>query len=65
MGLHKDYDERYFSDIPYDEDAEELSHRKKIKRLLENRLEKKRLKEEFKDDFDELNGEFDWDELDR
>lgn len=33
--------------------------------MLEDRLERKRLKEEFKDDFDELSGEFDWDELDK
>lgn len=33
--------------------------------MLEDRFEHKRLKEEFKDDFDELSGEFDWELLDK
>lgn len=65
MGLHKDHDGNYFTDYHYEDDAEDLTHRKKIKRLLEEKLEKKRLKEEFKDDFDELNGDFNWDDLDK
>ena len=63
MGLHKDYEDKTFSDYSYDEDVSDLDHKKKIKRLLEEKLERKRLKDEFKDDFDELNGEFDWDDL--
>lgn len=65
MGLHEDYDDQSFSDFNYDEDIKDLDQRKKIKKLLDERLERKRLKEEFKDDFDELNGDFDWDEQDR
>lgn len=65
MGLHKDYEDKIFSDYSYDEDVSDLDHKKKIKRLLEEKLERKRLKDEFKDDFDELNGEFDWDDLDK
>jgi len=66
MSLHEDWDDYSFSDKNYDEETEsveELDHKKKIKRLLEERLERKRLKDEFKDDFDELDGEFDWDEI--
>ncbi|MGL6030223.1 MAG: hypothetical protein ACRC0M_10670 [Legionella sp.] len=65
MGLHKDYEDKTCSDYSYDEDVSDLDHKKKIKRLLEEKLERKRLKDEFKDDFDELNGEFDWDDLDK
>ncbi len=64
MSLHRERDEYSFSDYEV-EDKEDLSHRKKVKRLLEDRLERKRLKDEFKDDFDELSGEFDWSELDK
>jgi len=62
MGLRKDYDDDSyaFSDFPI-ESGEELSHRKQIRKKLEERLERKRLKEEL----DELDGEFDWDDLDR
>lgn len=42
-------------------DAEQLSHRKRVRKALEERLERKRLKEEF----DELDGEFDWEEFER
>lgn len=68
MSLHEDSDDYSFSDYNYDEEKEEvqnLDQRKKVKRLLEDRLERKRLKDEFKDDFDELSGEFDWDDLDK
>ncbi|MFC3909370.1 hypothetical protein ACFORL_09835 [Legionella dresdenensis] len=63
MGLRKDYDDDSFSftDIPMEEDAEELSHKKRVRKLLEQKLERKRLKEEF----DELDGEFDWDDLEK
>lgn len=65
MSLHEEYDDQSFSDYNFDDDVEDLSHKKRVKRMLEDRLERKRLKDEFKDDFDELNGDFDWDELDK
>ena len=68
MGLHEDYDSHNFSeqsDFKYEEEIDDLPKRKRIRRLLEERLERKRLKDEFKDDFDELGGEFDWDELEK
>lgn len=63
MSLPREYEEESsFSEYSYDEeDAQELTHKKRVRRMLEDRLERKRLKEEF----DELDGEFDWDELDR
>ncbi|CAM4442665.1 MAG: hypothetical protein LEGION0403_FIIPPAGN_00127 [Legionella sp.] len=59
--LHEDYDEQSFSDYSYDDEVTDTTHRKNVRRMLEERLERKRLREEFKDDFDELSGEFDWD----
>ncbi|MDP1604198.1 MAG: hypothetical protein Q8M03_13140 [Legionella sp.] len=62
MGLHREYDEnKSFSDFSMEEDGDELSHKKRVRKLLEEKLERKRLKEEF----DELDGDFDWEELDR
>ncbi|AWN74046.1 hypothetical protein LEAN103870_08315 [Legionella anisa] len=65
MDLHEDYDDQSFSDYNYDDDIESTAHRKNVRRLLEEKLERKRLKEEFKDDFDELSGDFDWDVIDK
>ncbi|KTC90012.1 hypothetical protein OQJ18_05980 [Fluoribacter dumoffii] len=65
MELHEDYDDQSFSDYNYDDDIESMAHRKNVRRMLEEKLERKRLKEEFKDDFDELSGDFDWDVLDK
>jgi hypothetical protein len=68
MSLHEDAEEYSFSDYNYDDEVDDirkLDQKKKVKRLLEERLERKRLKDEFKDDFDELSGEFDWDDIDK
>jgi len=68
MSLHEDLEDFSFSDRSYDKEINEkddLVQKKKVKRLLDERLERKRLKDEFKDEFEELNGEFDWDELDK
>ena len=64
MGLYEHPDEQSYSDYNYDDENGENNHKKKVKRMLEDRLERKRLKDECKDDFDELNGEFDWDKID-
>lgn len=63
MSLRRDYDNHSFSEYSYEdeEDKEKLSHKRQVRKMLEEKLERKRLKEEF----DELDGEFDWDELDR
>lgn len=63
MGLRKEYDEdNYpFSDFSVDEDVEELTHKKMIRKQLDDHLERKRIKEEF----DELDGEFDWEEFNK
>lgn len=65
MSLHEDRDPHFLSDYNFDEEIEDLPKKKRVKRMLEDRLERKRLRDEFKDDFDELSGEFDWDELDK
>lgn len=41
------------------DDVSDLAHRKHIRKRLEDRLEEKRLR----DEFDELDGEFCWDEF--
>lgn len=65
MGLHEEYEDLSFTDHNYKEEIDDLPHKKRVKRMLEERLERKRLKQEMQDEFDELNGEFDWDELDK
>ncbi|MBA2651822.1 MAG: hypothetical protein H0U73_06115 [Tatlockia sp.] len=66
MGLRREYeqDEEYNSSehLPEEEDeTERLSHKRHVRKIIEDRLERKRLKE----DLDELDGEFDWEEYDR
>lgn len=66
MDLHEDSDEQSF--VEYDDEidtGDKLAQRKKVKRLLEERLERKRFKDECDDDFDELSGDFDWDDHDK
>jgi len=46
------------------EDDEALEHKRAIRRTLEERLEKKRLKQELEDFDGELEGDFDWDRFD-
>ncbi|MBA2650370.1 MAG: hypothetical protein H0U75_12410 [Legionella sp.] len=67
MGLHEQQHPSHQSEFREDEyGVEELSHKKKIKRLLEEKLERKRLKDEFKDEFeDDFDEEFDWSQLDK
>lgn len=63
MSLHKDYDDsRSFPDFNSKDDPDELNHKKNVRRMLEDRLDRKRLKEELED---ELDGEFRWDDHDR
>ena len=66
MGLHRDHDGgRSYVDMSHEEDKNELSHRKHIRQQLESRLERKRLKEELEYFDGELDGEFDWNYLDK
>lgn len=73
MALNKDftdYSSQEFSseeDLNFDEDLESSSsaHKRRVRQLLDEKLEKKRLKEEFRDEFDEVNGEFDWDDYNK
>ncbi|MDF1683323.1 MAG: hypothetical protein P1U36_01570 [Legionellaceae bacterium] len=52
----------HFDDNHHD-DAETLEHKREVKRMLEERLEQKRLKNELEDFDGELEGDFDWDKL--
>ena len=64
MSSHKVYnDHRLFSEVnhDHDDDQETIKHKKRVRHLLEDRLDRKRLKEELDD---ELEGEFDWKDLD-
>ena len=65
MGLHKDYDETqaYFDYEP--EDLRSSKHKKEVHQRLEDRLELKRLKDELEYFDGELDGEFDWEYLDK
>ncbi len=68
MGLYEDHHSHSYSDFREEDygEPEDLSHKKKIKRLLEEKLERKRLRDEFKDEFDDFNDEeFDWSQLDK
>jgi regulator of sigma D len=68
MSLHKDIEENTYTEMNYDEDYREYEepdnsdHKRQVRKLIEDRLERKRLREELED---ELDGEFDWDELER
>jgi hypothetical protein len=65
MGLYKDQDDNSYNfDYNYsdEDDVEELANKKRVRRLLEARLERKRLKEELEDYEGELDGEFNWDD---
>ena len=47
------------------EDGETLAHKREVKRMLEERLERKRLKSELEDFDGELEGELGWDDFDQ
>lgn len=64
MGLHREHDDpEVYTDFPMeiDEGGKGLSHKRLVRKMLDDRLERKRLREEF----DELDGEFDWEDFDR
>lgn len=60
-----DHHNQTFSDLNYDDDfdAGDVSHKKDVRRKLEMRLERKRLKEELEDYEGELDDDFDWSDL--
>lgn len=62
MSVRNHYDERHsLPDLKYEDDPDTLKHKQRVRRMLEDRLERKRLREEMED---ELDGEFDWSDLD-
>ena len=64
MGLHGEYERQSFIDFE-PEDGAELTHKKHIRQRLEKRMEQRRLKEELEFFDGELDGEFDWDYVDK
>ena len=64
MGLHRENEFQTFIDYEQD-DASEVMHKKHIRKQLEKRMEQKRLKEELEFFDGELDGEFDWDYVDK
>lgn len=63
MSLYREYEEESesFSDYSMEDDIGDISHKRLVKKRLEERLERKRLK----DELDELDGEFDWDDFEK
>jgi hypothetical protein len=64
MSLQREFNEDHsFSEYYYEEEenAEQLSRKGEIRRLIEARLERNRLREELED---ELDREFDWKDFD-
>lgn len=66
MNLHLDdshpAEDDSFSEFHYDEDRHELPHKRHVRRMLEDKLERRRFKQELSE-LDELDGEFDWDDV--
>lgn len=64
MENQKDYDDdtSSYGDFPKEDDSE-LAHRRQVRKMIEERLERKRLLNEL--DGDELEDNFNWDDLDR
>lgn len=62
MSLNHDYEDYLSSsDYEHQESPEGIEHRRHIRRLLEDRLERKHLREALSDDFED---EFDWSNVD-
>lgn len=64
MGLHKGYDDQSSIDRHH-ENLDDLTHKKGIRQRVERRLEGQRLKEEMEFFDGELDGDFDWDYVDK
>ncbi len=65
MSLQKDYNGgRPFVDFD-EEDQVDLPHKKQVRQKLEDRLERKRLKEDLEFFDGELDGEFDWNYIEK
>ncbi len=64
MGLNIDYDDTlYNADMNVEEEDLEVEiseHQRDVRRKLEDRLERRRLKQELEDYEGELDDEFDW-----
>lgn len=63
MGHYHEFKEenKHFPECNNEESPEDLPHKRRVRQMLEERLERKRMR----DEIDELDGEFDWDEINR
>ncbi|WP_232220586.1 hypothetical protein [Legionella tunisiensis] len=65
MSLPREYDDENYSFTEYsydEEDVDQLSHKKRVRKMLEEKLERKRLREELEEEWD---SDFDWDDIER
>ncbi len=63
MALYPEENDSYlFNDQGYEE--EDIEQKKRLRKLIEDRLERQKLKKELEDDFEDFDelDEFDWDE---
>lgn len=58
---HIDDDMQHYTDFDFEENEASLTHKRRVRRMLEDKLEKKRLKAEIEDKFED---EFDWGDKD-
>jgi hypothetical protein len=67
MDVHNDYDDEshHSGELNYYDESEGVIHKKRIRRMLEDRLDRKRLKEALEDFDGELDDTFDWEHIDR
>ena len=66
MALRKEQNYSDEARYPDFDPGDEVSlHKKRVRRMLEDRLEQKRLKKELEDFEGELEDDFDWDEIKR
>ena len=58
---HEESDWNHAHPVSEEETQETRAHHREVRRIIEDRLERKRLR----DEIDELDGDFNWDELDK
>lgn len=56
MGMNREIEDYSSYDYNYEEDMEDATHRRQVRKMLEDRLERKRLQAEIEDEFDD----YDW-----
>jgi len=63
MGSHENYDEKQVLSLDYlDEDVGDIHRKKEVRRMIEKKLDEKRLRKDLEDDLYDEN-EFNWDDF--